>query len=279
MKAAAAILLALALAAPAAAQAPPVATVDGSGEITVAQYRHWKEIARRSAPRSSEQALRRQVMQLLIQELWVEGEAAERGIAVSDAEVDRAFREQKRQSFVSRRAWRDFLRTSGFTVGDIKFRVRLEQLSNKLRRRAVRDVPRATEEELRAWYDENLEDFEVPERRDVRFAIAPTRAAASAKPKRLRVFALREQFPAAVFRRRGGVVRARGGWMAFRVVRVRPAHTRPFAEARGVVAEILEAQRQQEALDAFIRDFTARWKARTSCRHPYVARDCGRITR
>src|SRR5918998_912247 len=96
---AAVLAAALLLAAPAAAQSPVIATVDGMGEI----------------------------MQLLLQNLWVLGEAAERGVVVTDEQVEREFEAQKRQTFGSEREFRRFLRTSGFTVADIKFRVRLEQ--------------------------------------------------------------------------------------------------------------------------------------------------------
>jgi foldase protein PrsA len=277
MRAAAAVLVAVALLA-AAAQAPAIATVDGVGEISPAQYRHWKKIARRASPRSSERALRRQVLQLLIQNLWVTGETAERGITVTRQEVVRAFRRQRRQSFYTRRDFRRFLRQTGYTVRDIKYRVRLERLSNKLRRQVTRAVPPLTEEELRAWYDENLSRFVVPERRDVRVAVARTRAAARAKRKRLFRNAERGDLPPAAFRRRRGVVRWRGRWVAFAVVRVRPGRTRPFEQVSDVVREILRAERRQEALDAFLEEFQPKWRGRTACRAAYAIGDCGRTT-
>jgi foldase protein PrsA len=286
----AALAATILLAAPAGAQSPVIATVDTAGEITQVQFRHWIRIAAIShagpSPRRPVRVPRRgtarwrdlrdQVMQLLIQNLWIQGEAGERGITVTDEEVDRAFREQRRQSFPTMRDFRRFLRTSGFTVADIKFRVRLEQLSNRLRRRVMRSVAPPTEEELRAWYDEHRENFVAPERRDVRYAVAPTRAGAVAKRKRLRVYARRRHFPRAVFRRRRGVVRWRGRWLAFRVVRVHPRRQRPFEQVREVVQGIVVSERQQAALDAFVEEFQARWRERTACRAPYVTEDCGR---
>lgn len=278
MRALAAALAAGALlaAAPATAQSPAVATVDGSGEVTEAQYDHWAKIARRSSPKASPRTIRRMVMQLLIQNLWVGGEAAERGIAVTDAEVDREFRDQKRQSFGTEREFRRFLRRSGFSVADVKYRVRLELLSTKVRREVLRDVPEPTEEELRAYYDDHRARFAMPERRDVLFAVARTRAAAVAKRKRLRLYATRRHFPPAVFRRRRGVVRRGGGWLAFRVIRVHAPRTRTFEEMRDHVERQLDAEREQAALDAFVENFRERWRARTECREPYAIRDCGR---
>ena len=265
----------LLVAAPAAAQSPVVATVEGAGEVTEAQYEHWQRIARNAAPKRSAAATRRVVMQLLLQNLWITGEADERGIVVTDEAVDREFREQKRKSFRTEREFRRFLRDSGYTVADIKYRIRLEQYSNRIRRQVMRAVAKPTEEELRAYYDGNRREFVLPERRDIRYAIARTRAGAVAKRKRLRRVT-RDDVPAVVFRRRRGVVRRNGLWLAFRVVRVHPRRTQSFEQARPVIRALLVSEREQAALDDFIEDFETRWRGRTECREVYATRDCGR---
>src|SRR3712207_8034066 len=56
-----------------------------------------------------------------------EGEAKERDVKVSDAEVQKAFEQQKKQSFPKEKDYQQFLETSGFTEEDVKFRVRLEE--------------------------------------------------------------------------------------------------------------------------------------------------------
>ena len=90
------------------------------------------------------------------------------------------------------------------------------------------------------------------------------------------MYAKRRQFPRAVFRRRRGVVRWRGRWLAFRVVRVHPERIQPLGRARPVIRGILRLERRQQALGAFIEDYEARWKGRTSCSEVYATRDCGR---
>lgn len=267
----------LALAAPAAAQAPPVVTVAGAGEVTRAQFDHWMRVAARvGVPRP---ARRGEVMKLLVQSLWVRGEAAQRGIVVSGEELRRAFAVQKRRSFPRPGDFGRFLRRSGFRLSDILFRVRLELLSLRIRRQVVRAAPAVTEEEERAYYEEHPRDFVVPERRDVRYAVAARRAAALAKPRRLRVYARRGDFPPAVFRRRHGVVRWRGVWLAFRVVRVHPRRTETFAQARERIHASLTAERQQDALEGFIREFRERWRALTTCRAAYATDAyCGQTT-
>jgi len=99
------------------------------------------------------EGLRDQVMQLLIQEKWVAGEAAEQDIKVTDAEVRKQFEQQKKQSFPKEKDYKEFLKTSGFTEQDVLFRVRLEQLSNKLREKVIKGKDKVTDEQIRAYYD------------------------------------------------------------------------------------------------------------------------------
>ena len=300
------VLAALAVAAaPAPAASPVVATV-GTETVTKAQFDHWLRIAaitragpepagRVRIPRRGTRAwrgLRDQVMQLLVQNLWVQGEAALRGITLTGAEVRRAFREQLRQSFPEPSEFRDFLRTSGFTRRDILFRVRLEQLSSRLREQVVGEAPPASEERLRAYYDANVERFVRPERRDLRIVRTRTRAEALAARRDLRAdgsprgrvligVAEGQQEPAldrAIFRatrgRVTGPVRTRFGFYVFRVIRVKPERTQPYEKARETIRAILLSEDQQAALDRFIRDFERRWRPVTTCRPRYATADC-----
>ena len=63
--------------------------------------------------------LRDQVLQLLISFQWIQGEAKEQGIKVTDAEVKKSFDEQKKQSFPKDADYQKFLKDSGQTEADI----------------------------------------------------------------------------------------------------------------------------------------------------------------
>jgi foldase protein PrsA len=140
-------LLVLALAGGAAAQEPDepalpadaVARVDDR-VIERSQFRHWNRAARRGSGETSERALRRMTMSFLISAEWIQLEAERRGIRVTSSEVRREFRRQRRASFRNRREYRRFLRTSGQTEADLRYRVRLDLLSVKVRRDVLRGV-------------------------------------------------------------------------------------------------------------------------------------------
>ena len=122
------------------------AKIDGVGSISKETFNHWYVVVSKQPqpgqkkpkpppPLDSKQgeALKQQVMQFLISSEWIDGEAQERGVSASDQEIQRQFAQTKKQSFPNDKAYKKFLATSGQTVEDLLFRVRLDVLSNKIR--------------------------------------------------------------------------------------------------------------------------------------------------
>lgn len=145
-------LLALLVAVPAqapAAEPPPVVATVGDAEITRARYEHWAAILRGSPSGGEGARLRMNVVSLLIGFEWVRGEAARRDLVVTRRQVLRRLRRQKAQTFPTAAAYRRFLRRSGQTGADIRFRLRIDLLSEAIsedvlgeRRRFVRRFER-----------------------------------------------------------------------------------------------------------------------------------------
>src|SRR4051794_29518852 len=121
----AAVVAAAAAAPTPAAQSP--AGVTGTAPaamtaVTEADLAHWVDVARASN-RGSYLPLREAQgasLQLLVSVAWIEGEAREHGIAVTDAEVEKRFEEQRQQSFPKLADFRRFLRRTHQTVADIR---------------------------------------------------------------------------------------------------------------------------------------------------------------
>jgi foldase protein PrsA len=253
------------------------------------------------------EGLRDQVMQLLIQNEWVTGEAAEQNVKVSEADVKKAFDQQKKQSFPKEADYQNFLKTSGFTEEDIRFRVRLEQLSNKLREKIVKGKDKVSDQQVQAYYDKNKRRFAQPERRDLRLVLTRDKARADqakaaleggqswkAVAKRLSTdqasksqggalkgVAKGQQEPAldkAVFAAQKGElqgpVKTQFGWYVFSVQKVTPASQQSLKDASQTIKGILASENQQKALDKFIKDFQKEWKEKTDCRKGFVTQDC-----
>ena len=80
-------------------------------------------------------------MTFLISARWIEGEATLQGITMTGPEVERELARQRRDDF-GPEAFRRFLRQSAMTVDDLKYRVRVSRLSDRLRRHVAAAVPR-----------------------------------------------------------------------------------------------------------------------------------------
>lgn len=253
------------------------------------------------------EGLRDQVMQLLIQNEWISGEAEQQDVKISDAEVKKAFADQKKQSFPKESDYKEFLKTSGFTEEDVLFRVRLEQLSNKIREKVTKGKDKVTDAQIKAYYDKNKARFAQPERRDLRIVLTKEKGkadqakAALADGQSWKTVASKYsidqqtkktggQLPAvsegqqeaaldkAIFGadkgKVTGPVKTQFGYYVFEVEKVTKASQQTLQQAQQTIKGILASEGQQKAMDTFIKDFQKEWKEKTKCQKGYVTQDC-----
>ena len=98
--------------------------------------------------------IRDQVVQLLTSFAWIEGEAEEMGIKVSDAEIKKSFEQQKKQSFPKEADYQKFLKDYGQTEDDVMQRVKLDVLSNKIRDKVIKGKDKVTDAQIEDFYNE-----------------------------------------------------------------------------------------------------------------------------
>src|SRR3954469_21106024 len=123
--------------------------------------------------------LRNQVLQLLISFQWLQGEAEQQGIKVSDAEVKKSFDQQKKQSFPKDADYKKFLKDYGQTEQDVLQRVRLDLLSTKIRDKIIKGKDKVSDAQIKDFYDKNKARFSQPEKRDLRIVLTKTQAKAN----------------------------------------------------------------------------------------------------
>jgi foldase protein PrsA len=253
------------------------------------------------------EALRDQVMQLLTSFQWIEGEAEEQGIKVSDAEVKKSFEEQKKQSFPKEADYQKFLKDNGQTEEDILQRVKLDLLSNKIRDKIIKGKDKVTDAEISDFYNKNKQRFAQPERRDLRIVLTKGEAKANEAKAALengqswnsvaKKYSIDEaskaqggKLPAqakgtlekaldqAVFSAQKGQikgpVKTQFGWYVFEVDKVTKASQQSLEQAKETIRQTLASQNQQKALDKFVADFQKKWKERTECQKGYVTQVC-----
>jgi foldase protein PrsA len=252
-------------------------------------------------------ALRDQVMQLLTSFQWIEGEAEEQGIKVSDAEVRKSFEEQKKQSFPKDADYKKFLKDYNQTEEDILQRVKLDLLSNKIRDKIIKGKDKVSDAQIQDFYSKNKERFAQPERRDLRIVLTKTEAkaneakaalqsgdswkavakkysideASKAQGGKLPAQAkgtLEKSLDQAVFKAKKGQitgpVKTQFGYYVFEVEKVQKATQQTLEQAKETIRQTLQSQNQQKALDKFVSEFQKKWKDRTECRDGYVTQVC-----
>ena len=99
-------------------------------------------------------SLRDQVMSFLIFAEWVQGEASDQGIKVSDKDVDKRFNQEKQQSFPKEADFQQFLRSSGMSLKDLKFQVKLGLLQMKIRDKVTK-AKKVTDKQISVYYQQN----------------------------------------------------------------------------------------------------------------------------
>jgi foldase protein PrsA len=252
-------------------------------------------------------SLRDQVLQLLISFKWIEGEAKEMGVKVTDAEVKKSFDKQRKQAFPKDADFKKFLKDSGQTEADILKRVRLDALSNKIREKVTKGKDKVTDAQIAAYYKKNKQRFSQPERRDLRIVLTKNKAkaaqarkaiaggqsfasvakkysidqASKAQGGKLPAVAKGQQEKAldsAIFKapkgKLVGPVKTQFGYYVFKVSNISKASQQTLAQAKGTIKQTLASQNQQKALDKFVKSFRKRWKAKTDCREGYRTQDC-----
>ncbi len=252
-------------------------------------------------------ALKKEVMQFLIQAEWVQQEAADQDIKVTDAQIKKSFEDQKKQAFPNDKQYKQFLASSGMTEDDILFRVKLDQLQQKLTQKVTEDAKKVSDEDISAYYEKNKKRFAQPERRDLRVVLTKTEAKANQAKKALesgqpfkkvvKQYSIDEAsksqagllpavsegqqekaFDEAIFEAKKGQlegpVKTQFGWYVFEVEKITKASQQTLEQSKETIKNLLRSQRQQKALDEFIKSFREDYKDQTDCADDYRVAEC-----
>jgi foldase protein PrsA len=253
------------------------------------------------------ETIKTQVMQFLIQAEWVTQEAEKRNVDVKPAQLQKTLEDQKKQAFPTDKAYKNYLESSGMTEDDILFRVKLNELQTKLTQDVTEDAKKVSDADVEEYYEKNKKRFAQPERRDLLIVLTKTEAKADAAKQALdsgqpwkqvvKQYSIDETTKAqggklaavakgqqdkaledAVFAASKGEVegpvKTQFGWYVFEVEKITPASQQSLEQSRDTIKNLLRSQRQQKALDAFIKDFREEYKDETNCSDDYRVAEC-----
>ncbi|HMJ33318.1 MAG TPA: peptidyl-prolyl cis-trans isomerase [Baekduia sp.] len=253
------------------------------------------------------ESLRDSVMQFLISSAWIEGESHDKGVKLSDADVKKEFDKQRQQSFPKDKDYAAFLKSSGYVQEDLLYRIKVQNLSQKLRTKILEGTDKVTDAQIADYYNKNKSRFAQPEKRDLRIVLTKTEAQAkkaksaldggqsfktvaakysidqgtrdnggllAAVPKGQQEKALDDATFTASKGKIEGPVKTQFGYYVFEVAKITPGSQQTLDQSKASIKQLLVSQQQQKKLDAFVKDFQKKWKDRTDCRKGYVTDDC-----
>ena len=258
------------------------------------------------------EALRDTALNDVLDTAWILGEAEERGVEVTDSEVEQEFQQTKEENFQTEKEYTDFLEQSGFTQEDIDLRVKLQLLSTKIQEEVTggTEAPEVSEEDAKLFYEANEAQFVEPASRDIRLVQTDDKAQAdqafeqlsednspenwdkvaaelSTDPASKDAGGVREAVTEGVFPEplngeifgapQGevqGPVSTPQGFVVFQVDQVTEAGTLSFEEARPQIEQQLGPQLQQEQFAAFLTDYRDRWTEVTICADGFISERC-----
>ncbi|MGA1212829.1 MAG: peptidyl-prolyl cis-trans isomerase [Solirubrobacterales bacterium] len=289
---------------------------DGLGNITRADYQvafrqAWKRAGLNQAPKEGDaqyETARDGAMNDLLDQAWLSGEAAELGVSASEREVENELASIKDTQFPDEKAFRDFLKESGFTEEQVLERVRLQVLSRKIEEQVRTDAPKPTDSEIEDFYDASIDQYTTPESREIRLIVTSDEKDTAAVERALakddsdRAFArLARKFSVDPSKSEGGTTTATEGAYPdpagaaimdaaegavegpidvdgndyfFRVLEVTEEDVAPLSEVRNQIQQQLAPALEQQALTSFIEDYNAKWTSRTVCADGFVISRC-----
>ncbi len=242
--------------------------------------------------------------------VWIQSEAAEQGITVTDKKVTAELAKIKKQNFRTEAEYQQFIRRSGYNQDDIDLRVRLQLLSTAIQKQVSDDTPSVSDSQVQDYYDAAKAQFSVPETRDVRLVLNKDQAkveqaksaleaddsAASWKKvakqystdpsskdngglrQGLTEGLLEDPLNGEVFDAEvgtiAGPVKTRLGYYVFEVDKISPATTQPLSKVEQQIRSQLEQQSQQSAFSQFVSSYGTKWQSRTFCASGYVINRC-----
>ncbi len=256
--------------------------------------------------------LRETALGELLDSIWVQGEAAERGIPKpTPKEVDAELEKIKEQSFQSEKQFQEFLDESHYTDEDVDRRVTLQILSGKIQSAVQEEAPTPSGSEIEDFYEAAKESqFTTPESRDIRIVVNKDKSQVeeakaelekddsvknweevakkystdpSTKNKgglqtNLSEGGVAEPLGGEVFATDqgefGGPLKETRGFVIFEVAKITPEKVQTLEEAEPQITTQLTEQLSTQSFTAFANSWKSRWASRTFCTEDVAIQRC-----
>ena len=251
-------------------------------------------------------SLRDQALGLLIASEWLEGEAGDQGIKVTPAEVSKAIDDQRKEQYPKEEDFQKALKDAGFSMEDLRFQTRLQQLQEKLVKKISDGVKDPSAKQISDYYEKNKDQFGQPESRDVRIVLAKNEDTANQAKNAIedgdswtevaKKYSTDEgskneggkltvtkgnQEPAfddAVFAADQdeliGPIKTQFGYYVVQISKINKGSQQTLKQATETIKQVLSQEAEQKAVAEFSEDYRKKWTEETNCRDGFEIQGC-----
>ncbi|HUB76181.1 MAG TPA: peptidyl-prolyl cis-trans isomerase, partial [Solirubrobacteraceae bacterium] len=238
-----------------------------------------------------------------IEGIWFQGEAHDRHIKITQAQIEKAYETERKADFPTKTKLDDFLSESGYTIADLKWVSLLNLIEQAIVKQADKKADHVTTSQIDRYYHAHITQYTQPERRNVEFVLAKTAATAASVKAKLAggatFAAMAKQysidpttkdnggvedgveqgeetpaFSSAIFAaptgKVEGPIKTAFGYYVFEVTAALPKSVETLKAASPSIKVELQSLAQNKAIDKLRTSFTAKWKARTTCASAYL---------
>jgi foldase protein PrsA len=251
-----------------------------------------------------------EVLDFLIPQMWIQGEAAVRGFHITDKQVEAAYQKAIKSAsppLATPKELDAFMAASGETVADLHWRTRVNLLGSKIANAVQKQAGKVTDAQIAAYYKKNHAQYTTPETRDIHLVLVSSLAAAqnvhsllasgqtyatvaakysvdaTSKAKGGQMLGvsgseLTPQLSAQVFAAKAGAlngpVKTAFGYYVFTVDAVHASKTESLAQAKASIKALVSQQQISAAQTKLQTDLTKKWTPQTTCRQGYTVPYC-----
>ncbi|HET7119834.1 MAG TPA: peptidyl-prolyl cis-trans isomerase [Solirubrobacterales bacterium] len=286
--------------------------------VSEARFKHALDIQLtqegKKAPKPGEaryESLESTTMSEILEQVWLEAEAEALGISVTDKQVQTEFEKIKGENFPTEAAYQEFLKQQHFTQADVEERVRLQVTVGQLQEILASQAPKPTDEQIKAYYEENLKTFTKPKTADVRVMTNPKKAPlekakaeleadnspaswkklapkystdpssnskGGLQPGLTEELVTKEPLRGAIFdtpiHQLVGPFKYETNYLLIEPVKVTPPKVETLKEATPQITSTLGQELESEYFNNFSEEFQARWTGRSTCADGFVFERC-----
>ncbi|WP_084630093.1 peptidyl-prolyl cis-trans isomerase [Patulibacter americanus] len=241
-----------------------------------------------------------QALQALIVTKIADGEAEEKKVTASDADIKKG-KEELLTALGAKGQVPKLLKLTGASDELLTDQAKTTVLLTKVQEKIRKDASKVTDADVQAAYDKNKAQYAQPESRELHVVLTKTEAQAEKAKKAVedgdsfasvaKKYSIDQvtksqggkltvakgqqeaQLEKAAFAAKkgevAGPVKSESGYYVLQVDKVVPAKQIPFAQVKTALKQQLQTSKPAEALQKWTEGVTKEWKAKTECREGY----------